>query len=203
SHKQLTENTLYYQLFNRGGHLLPKRPTAWEILFLMQHHGFPTRLLDWTTSFATALYFALQSEQQSDEAAAIWILSPGKLNYQIRGDQGDAICFLDSDYPIGYEQYFALVDSDHYGRFPHPVVATWADSSNERLRVQRGAFTLHSDLNMQLEKAFASCVRKVSIPREAFPKAHDFLYLAGIDTASMFPDLTSLASFLVKNIRGR
>src|SRR4051794_39177128 len=31
----------------------------WETLFQMQHHSVPTRLLDWTTDLATALYFAL------------------------------------------------------------------------------------------------------------------------------------------------
>src|SRR5437016_5225539 len=39
---QRIENSLFYQLLARGGHLLPRNPRPWELLFLMRHHGFPT-----------------------------------------------------------------------------------------------------------------------------------------------------------------
>jgi hypothetical protein len=33
------ENSPYYQLLARGGHLLPRNPRPWKILFLMMYHG--------------------------------------------------------------------------------------------------------------------------------------------------------------------
>src|SRR5262245_21675510 len=37
--------------------------SGWSTLFHMQHHFVPTRLLDWTANFNTALYFALNAEE--------------------------------------------------------------------------------------------------------------------------------------------
>jgi hypothetical protein len=38
----------------------------------MQHHGVPTRLLDWTQSMYVAAYFAVESE--SDHDGAVWVV---------------------------------------------------------------------------------------------------------------------------------
>ena len=51
----------------------------WEWLFLAQHHGLPTRLLDWTTSPLVALRFALMSDKDADFAVYALNISQAKL----------------------------------------------------------------------------------------------------------------------------
>src|SRR6266850_4494853 len=51
--------SLYQKFKAQAWHLLdPMERNDWGIVFRMQHYGFATRLLDWTKSFACAIYFA-------------------------------------------------------------------------------------------------------------------------------------------------
>ena len=58
--------------------LSPVPGTEWEWLTVMQHHGVMTRLLDWTESPLTGMYFATNGNADSD--GALWVLNPTKLN---------------------------------------------------------------------------------------------------------------------------
>lgn len=72
------ENNLFYDFCSYADGILNIKH-EWDIVFKMQHHGIPTRLLDWTESIGVALYFALMFSEETNQPC-IWVLDPYKLN---------------------------------------------------------------------------------------------------------------------------
>ena len=68
------EHTLYHECFGRAQGLFAE---GWQVLSILQHHGIPTRLLDWTESFAVALFFAVAGEPRGPH---VWVVNPFLLN---------------------------------------------------------------------------------------------------------------------------
>ena len=68
--------------FKRRAPVLESKLPSWDEnidwLLLMQHHGTPTRLLDWTQSAIIALYFVVR-ESISDDGV-MWAMVPEMLN---------------------------------------------------------------------------------------------------------------------------
>ena len=87
----------------------------WQWMCLAQHHGVPTRLLDWSRSFPIAAYFAVQNSDY-DGDSAIFALSTSFLietgDFQPRDEKGLVIL---------------------------------PKHSNPRLAAQHGCFTYHDD----------------------------------------------------------
>jgi hypothetical protein len=147
------EQDVFFEFQARSGELRSKHLTEWEYLFFGRHFGMPTRVLDWTDTFAVALYFSLEGWKVGiDRTPSIWIINPYELNEKT-WDFRDIILprYLGSDSNGVYLDFGELLVADGPWDWDGPV-AIYPIQINERVRAQRGWFTVHGNDRRPLEQ---------------------------------------------------
>jgi hypothetical protein len=138
------------RIFKRKVHLLldhlPDDNDSFEWLALMQHHGAPTRLLDFSWSPFVATFFALE---RATSDVAIWALfPPGLSNRPMRTLRASQKVRKDEVAPWvegGYEKHFL-------SNIHRLVVAGEPHRMNQRLIAQSGTFVMPGVLDEPIEE---------------------------------------------------
>ncbi len=161
-------------------------------LFLAQHYGLPTRLLDWTENPLVAVYFAVLEHPNDD--GCIWALWPTRLNRFFDAANGLV--------QIRDPRVRKIAKSAFTGRrLPEDVPAMAIDGQeiDPRMLAQMSRFTLHSNRTSSLEggePASLNWLRQFVIPKDAKARVRAQLSALGIRRSNLFPDLASLAAEL-------
>lgn len=164
-------------------------------LFIMQHNGVPTRLLDWSESPLVALYFACATDKKKD--GALNMLLPIELNKTASIKQNYIVSINDTAIEGRYspEAYKSETTSE---MFP---VAIICPRNSARIQAQAGTFTIfHRDQTPIELIDGGNHVWRYRIPASSKDGILKELDLFGIDEFRLFPELPSLGSIIKRSI---
>ena len=176
-----------------GGGLLPDDDFEW--LALMQHHGAPTRLLDFTWSPYVAAFFALQ---RAIGDAAVWAFNPALIS------KPEAV---DRQQPL-FQSTIDPTDGEEFRRYflKQEIPFVWVGephSMNRRLIAQSGTFAIPGILTQSMDEILSTYPDpKNTLVKFILPSAKirdrglRELYRMNITHATLFPDLDGLARSL-------
>lgn len=195
---QHLENLLLTRFKQSAAMLIDGSPNNdFDWLFLMQHYGVPTRLLDWSESPLVALYFAIQSEEEED--AALWALKPIELNKSsgISADERNFIPSFEDDLLKNYSVEI-LHQNQKLELLP---IATIATRNSPRIQAQSGVFSIHHRDNKPIEEICGDGqVYKYQISAKHKPVIKKELDLLGVNKFSLFPELSSIGEIINEKI---
>jgi hypothetical protein len=178
----------------------------------MQHHGAPTRLMDWTYSPYVAAFFAfdelllqmstLTTEQQSafPDKATVWALNTSWLNSKLREKLPSATYETLCEKKTQPDQFERILTESPFTRFictANPMVL------NQRLSLQQGVFLCPGDVTRSWQENLdeldwspsAAISRRLTLNLET-TEAFKHLHRMNVTARSLFPGLDGYGKFI-------
>ena len=155
-----------------------------------QHHGLPTRLLDWTQNAAVALFFACY--ERPDVDGLVVILNPIELNQSV---DPKISRIMDSERDSAVIQPYLKLGGrlNNRGRRTIALNPAW---NNERIALQHGCFTLHGSRKFELDTNQAPSLVYVPVLHEHKESLLNELERVGIGEMFIFPEPEHVCSYL-------
>jgi hypothetical protein len=183
--------------------------TAWDWLALGQHHGLPTRLLDWTYSPYVALHFATENLDRHDRDGVVWCvdyvrahqLLPERVRAVLE-DEGANVFTTEllAEAAPTLRDLERCEENEPFALFVEPP------SFDARIVNQYALFSVVSRAGAGLDEwagRHPDLVRRVIVPAALKPEARDKLDQANLTERVLFPGLDGISRWLARYYRPR
>lgn len=196
------ESKIILEFQRRAHQYLPSRhlpQSLLEWIALMQHHGSPTRMLDWTQSPYIAAFIAFENVYKEKGDVAIWAID--SLWLKQASIEKIKLYNNDIDFKIIKKdsEIIKLVNTESKIVFPlEPTIM------NERLTIQQALFLFPSGKKLSFEDNLMAYVendskkyiKKIIVPKSQGLSCLIELHRMNINAATLFPGLDGFARSL-------
>lgn len=199
SKAHLEEHLLRHFIRHSRPYISMRPVNEWELLVVAQHHGLPTRLMDWSYSPLTAAHFATMGGRPGTDRI-VWKLDWGRMHERF-GIAPVALMVEDLNRVLsekGVTSIWTLFSETPHLK-EHFVCLVEPPALDSRIVAQSAAFTLSTDKRRGLdqiliEAGVADCLTRCVIPAAYVGRLRDQLDLCSVDERRLFPDLDGVAA---------